>query len=193
MSDGEENVLPSNVANLVRSGGVVSSLRADLHDLRVASCLVRRGRQTRLSGKKLQWSAAEQKSLNNSMNIRCGAHCVGRLWFNVSLFGLLRFIFLLRNFPSERSSVVMMAVISVTVVVPAVLGTFNNSPFRRLSVAIFVVAFVPGIPVLYGWTTVFGTYASHHWLEVPLDFVSMVFGSLVITRMVQRKAWRSLS
>lgn len=109
------------------------------------------------------------------------------------LFGLLRLIFLFRNYPSERSATVIVAVISATIVVPAVLGIFNNSPFRRLCVAIFVVAVVPSIPILYSSTRDVGFYASRHWLEVPFDFVSIVFGGLVIVKLVQRKAWISLS
>jgi hypothetical protein len=114
----------------------------------------------------------------------------------VSVFGLLRFIFLYKNYPDESSVISITAVVAASILLPLLTTIYPSkprtaSPYARQLVFVFLIAVVPGVPFIEGWTNLFGSYTTHHWLEVPADLACFLWGALMILRSTQRRMWKT--
>lgn len=111
-----------------------------------------------------------------------------------SLFGVLRYIFLFKNFPGDGSTYVIIGAVCAAYLIPIVNLIFDtkwgrDSQVRKVALAVFIASALLGLPMIEGWTKLFPTYTSHHWLEIPLDIAFTTFGTKLIVMAVRRKLW----
>jgi hypothetical protein len=112
----------------------------------------------------------------------------------IALWALLRFIFLFKNYPGQSTTCVLVAIVSAVILIPNVNIIFStklgrDSQIRKVALGILVLAALIGLPLIYGWTSVFPSYTSHHWLEVPLDIEFIAFGTMLLVTGIRRRLW----